>query len=104
MWKNGIDARHVAVPGSEPRNQAAHCSAFATRLRWVSIAAFGSPVVPPVYWRSATSAEGSPASGGNEPERAIATFHRRMLGPSGKRVENLRRRNTRLTNGRAHAG
>src|SRR2546426_10914248 len=53
-WNSGTA---TSTRSGTPRSgtQRAVCIAFATRLRWVSIAPFGVPVVPPVYWRTATS-------------------------------------------------
>lgn len=45
----------TSSPGRSPGTQDWICIALAIRLRWVSIAAFGNPVVPPVYWKVATS-------------------------------------------------
>src|SRR5437667_454119 len=54
-WKRGIAPRTRSGPCAPVTNHAAHWAAFATRFRWVSIAPFGVPVVPPVYCRTATS-------------------------------------------------
>ena len=35
-------------------------------LRWVSIAPFDTPVVPPVYWMAARSSAGSTSASGTE--------------------------------------
>src|SRR5437667_5918022 len=53
-WKRGIAPRTRSGPCAPVTNHAAHWAAFATRFRWVSIAPFGVPVVPPVYCRTAT--------------------------------------------------
>ena len=53
-WKNGSTPYTVSSPGRNP-TQASPCTRFATRLRCESMAAFGVPVVPPVYWSSARS-------------------------------------------------
>ena len=52
------------MPAAALGNQACACRLFDTRLRWVSIAAFGVPVVPPVYCRRATSDGFRSAPGG----------------------------------------
>ena len=54
MWKYGRAPRTVS-PGVARGNQAATWTALATRLRCVSMAALGTPVVPPVGCSSATS-------------------------------------------------
>src|SRR5581483_10036394 len=58
MWKYGITTRYRSAP---PYTYAgfvhdSFCRMFAQMLRWVSIAPFGVPVVPPVYCSTATSA------------------------------------------------
>ena len=37
-----------------------YCAQAAVRLAWVSIAPLGEPVVPPVYWMTASASRGSP--------------------------------------------
>ena len=61
-WKNGITAMTAPSPSRMFVNQARDCSVFATSARCESIAPFDTPVVPPVYWRSARSSERVPAS------------------------------------------
>src|SRR5437016_482242 len=46
---------HLVRERCRAGNAHAHWTAFATRFRWVSIAPFGVPVVPPVYCKTATS-------------------------------------------------
>ncbi len=47
-WKNGRQTRQPPSPGRTTESQALACIALATRLRWLSMAPFDSPVVPPV--------------------------------------------------------
>ncbi|MNN18450.1 hypothetical protein D3C81_1316580 [compost metagenome] len=56
MWYSGSGVIRISQPSLrlEPIS-ALHCSMFATRLRWVSIAPLATPVVPPVYCSTATS-------------------------------------------------
>src|SRR5207247_1798873 len=61
-WNRGIAPSTRSDPCAPAGNHAAVCVAFATRLRWVSIAPFGVPVVPPVYCSTATSSGRLPAS------------------------------------------
>ncbi len=42
----------------------AYCAQAAVRLAWVSIAPLGKPVVPPVYWMTASASRGSPSVDG----------------------------------------
>lgn len=54
-WKKGMAAITFSPPSTPLVSHARTCRVLHTRLRWVSMAAFGTPVVPPVYWNSATS-------------------------------------------------
>src|SRR5215218_10899563 len=66
MWKKGNAPTHlrpVNWAGSRT-NTSIVCCTFATRLRWVSIAPFDTPVVPPVYCNAATSSAGSISTSG----------------------------------------
>ena len=54
-WKKGRSARKTSPPSWSIGTQAIAWFALARRLRWVSMAALGVPVVPPVYSRTATS-------------------------------------------------
>ncbi len=54
-WKNGMDARVVSCPSRRSVIQQRACSQLDTRFPCVSMAPLGTPVVPPVYWSSATS-------------------------------------------------
>src|SRR5437773_9549836 len=77
-WNSGIAPRTRSEPGDFVANQATVCIAFATRFRWVSIAPFGVPVVPPVYWSTATSsgsADASVDSGGVRERSAKRWIH-----------------------------
>src|SRR6266581_3760066 len=47
--------RSFSGPPEPAENHAEICIALAMRLRFVSIAPFDVPVVPPVYWSTATS-------------------------------------------------
>ena len=63
MWYIGSAVITVSRPSSRPvPTQFETCIRFATRLPWVSIAPFETPVVPPVYCRKAMSS--SPIGGG----------------------------------------
>ncbi len=86
MWKNGIAARTISWPGSRRVFQVFVWRTLDTRFRWVSMAAFGTPVVPPVYWKTATVVAGSPGWIGAVPGVRIARRHDRTRGPLGKRV------------------
>ena len=87
------------------------CTAFATRLRCVSIAPLGVPVVPPVYCRSATSdADGAGCAGssgcglGDEPvPHREGRRHRAAHGLRGRggRSGRGRRSASRLPRGRS---
>src|SRR4029077_10966422 len=104
MWKNGMEARTMLDPGG-PRNQARHWTEFATRFRWLSIAAFGLPVVPPVYWRTATSWAGAAPGGSGKVAGALAAAWKyRIPAPVGTTVECPERRRIRFTNGRRIGG
>ena len=63
-WKNGITAMPVPFASCRFVNQARHWRMFATSARCESIAPLLTPVVPPVYWRSATSFVRVPPSNG----------------------------------------
>ena len=52
----------ISAPSISPVDHAWPWRELDTRLRWVSIAPLGTPVVPPVYMRQARSA-GSVATG-----------------------------------------
>ena len=54
MWNRGSAVRNVSFAGV-PFIQAAKARVFERRLVWVSMAALGVPVVPPVYCRAAMS-------------------------------------------------
>ena len=54
-WKKGRTASIRSAPGTRPGDQAVTWRQFAARFACVSIAPFGSPVVPPVYCSTATS-------------------------------------------------
>ena len=60
------------------------CRALADRFWWVSIAPLGVPVVPPVYWISATSPTGSISAGVKAPSLAISAEKAVMRGSSGR--------------------
>ena len=56
MWYSGIAVMTTSSPTRRfVPSHADACSMFATMLRWVSIAPFATPVVPPVYCRNAMS-------------------------------------------------
>jgi len=52
----GKTAYTTEVPRCTVGTQARACAAFVERLRWVRVAPLGRPVVPLVYWMTATSA------------------------------------------------
>ena len=56
MWKNGSTPIMRSLPSSTPSSHITAWWALAYRLAWDSIAPFGTPVVPPVYCRTARSA------------------------------------------------
>jgi hypothetical protein len=67
MWYSGsAHTTFMLSPGgiclSAGLFHTAHCSTFATRLRWSSIAPLLTPVVPPVYCSTARSS--GPIAGG----------------------------------------
>jgi len=104
MWKSGTAARTTSLPGSSFRFQAFDWTTFATRLRCESIAAFGRPVVPPVYWRTATVVAGSDFTFGTVPGARTSVLQGRTAASVGKSVGIFCRRSTPLTNGRRCAG
>ena len=58
MWYRGSAVIRIIWPlasRSDGPIHASDCSTFEARLRWVSIAPFDTPVVPPVYCRNAMS-------------------------------------------------
>jgi hypothetical protein len=63
-WKNGMTLRKRASPSRIWGIQARHWRVLATRLRWVRMTPFGTPVVPPVYWSRATSSAAGRTAGG----------------------------------------
>ena len=54
-WKKGKLARLTSLPMSTLPIQALICCTLNDRLRWVSMTALDTPVVPPVYCRTAIS-------------------------------------------------
>ena len=64
--------------------------AFADRFWWVSIAPLGVPVVPPVYWISATSCSASIATGAIVPSLSISFEKAMIRGSSGRFVTSAR--------------
>ena len=63
MWYSGSGAMRISQPSLRLAPiSALHCNMLATRLRWVSMAPFGDPVVPPVYCSTATSSACGAAS------------------------------------------
>ena len=63
-WKNGSTAIVRCGAGKSTPICLRCCSALAVRLRWLSIAALGVPVVPPVYCRTARSSGASVTTSG----------------------------------------
>ena len=64
MWKSGSTQSVRSPPsviagGSVRVAVSMYCAQAAARLAWVSIAPFGRPVVPPVYWMTASVSVGS---------------------------------------------
>ncbi len=56
MWYIGSGAMTISAPSLKvPETHTPVCSRLASMFRWVSIAPFAMPVVPPVYWRNAMS-------------------------------------------------
>src|SRR2546426_12641060 len=80
MWKYGSAQRIPPADPSPPGRTAADWTTFATRFRWVRMAALGRPVVPPVGWSTAASAGRDAASNGC-PEASRTT--RKRFGVSG---------------------
>ena len=74
------------------------CSTLAMRLRWVSAAAFGTPVVPPVWMRRAMS----PGEAGHAPchASARATSWSQRRAQAGTRAANCSRRSRAARSGR----
>ena len=80
-WNSGSTAYTVSSPSRRPGTQARPCAALARRLRWVSTAPLGSPVVPPVYWSNATSpASGAGCPAGSGPAAATRSDQARAPG------------------------
>src|SRR4030042_1275573 len=52
IWKRGMAARGLSPGILTSGSQAEHCCTLATTLRCRMTAALGTPVVPPVYWKS----------------------------------------------------
>src|SRR5208283_76504 len=104
MWERGIVASTTSSPGSSQMFQAFPWTTFATRLRCVNIAAFGRPVVPPVYWRTATLVRGSDGTRGTDPASATAVLHGRTEGSRGRWVGSFCLRRARFTPGRRYHG
>jgi hypothetical protein len=70
-WKNG---RMPMMRSSPMRMSLFHdsiWSTFVVRLAWVSMAPLGTPVVPPVYCRSAMSSFGLMTAGSNWPSLSM---------------------------------
>ncbi len=61
-WNRGRQVRITSRSPSIGANQACSCWTLAIRLRWVSIAPFERPVVPPVYCKTAISSASTPGS------------------------------------------
>src|SRR2546422_1473442 len=80
MWKYGRAQRIPPADPSPPGRTAADWTTFATRFRWVRMAALGRPVVPPVGWSTAASA-GRDAAPNGCPQASRAT--RKRVGVSG---------------------
>ena len=81
MWKNGSTPTSVSSGPTGIEFQA--CSMFATRLRWVSITPFISPVVPLEYGSTASSPGWTSTSAGFAPDSASA------VNPAGSSITRL---------------
>ena len=66
-WKNGSTPIMRSLPGSIWGFQRSAWWMLAWRFACVSIAPFGKPVVPPVYWNTAISSRGSISGGSWRP-------------------------------------
>src|SRR5208282_3109953 len=104
MWNSGMAAMTTSSPGVNRMFHEFDWVTLATRLRCVSIAAFGRPVVPPVYWSTAIVVRGSDFASGTDPEVPSAFFQGRTQGSVGKSVGSFCLRSTLLTNGRRYHG
>ena len=71
-WNNGRIASTFSRPWSIALAQIRICAVLAVRLAWVSSAALGSPVVPPVYCMTATSRRGSISASAGMPSLAVS--------------------------------
>ena len=63
-WKKGATLRNRSSPSLRSVSQLRIWVKLATRFRWVSIAPFGTPVVPPVYCSTARSSGATFTPGG----------------------------------------
>src|SRR5665647_2977120 len=67
-WNMGRIAKKISLRNSAPCIHASPCKALEYRLKWVSMAPLGRPVVPEVYWMAArSSTDGRGCSGSMGP-------------------------------------
>src|SRR5262245_50620752 len=71
LWNMGMAPSATSAPGSKAY-QRANCSVLVTMLRCVSMAPLGTPVVPPVYRRTATSCAGTHDTGTSGVQASMA--------------------------------
>ncbi len=82
MWYIGSGAMAISVPSlKQGEIHAPVCSMLARMLRWVSIAPFDTPVVPPVYCRNAMSSRAT-STGCNGAFVPRASAARNLIAPS----------------------
>ena len=89
-WKKGSTPIMRSRPGSSEGFQSSAWWILAWRFAWVSIAPFGTPVVPPVYWKTATSSRGSIAGGSYPPSLSMRRLKGTWLPSSGTFAISLR--------------
>ncbi len=88
-WKKGSTPR-IRSSASWSGSIAFTCRALAVRFWCVSLAPFGVPVVPPVYWISAMSVCGSIATGSGRPSLSVSAEKRMTRGSAGSGATSLR--------------
>ena len=82
MWYIGNGAMTISAPSLKLREtHTPVCSRLARMLRWVSIAPFETPVVPPVYCRNAMSSRVT-STGLNDAAAPRASAARKSMAPS----------------------
>ena len=103
-WNSGSTASTRSGPVPTVSAQDLICAVLAVMLAWVRSAAFGEPVVPPVYCMTAMSRSGSTATAAGMPSLSISLLNRVWAASFGVTATSRRlnsMNNARLVKGRA---